>query len=130
MSVTARSGARPVVFVTNRVHLEVITFLEEFAEVDANPSADPFPPEVFFEKAARASGMMVFMNDSLDAAGLDRCPKLQIVAAALKGYDNFDVAACTRRGIWFTIVPDLLTIPTADLTIALMLGLARKVLAG
>lgn len=131
MSATAGSGGeRPVVFVTNRVHREVIAFLEEFAEVEANPSVDPFPREAFFEKAARANGMMVFMNDSLDAAALDRCPKLRIVAAALKGCDNFDVAACTKRGIWFTIVPDLLTIPTAELTIALMLGLARKVLAG
>ncbi|MFZ0979670.1 MAG: phosphonate dehydrogenase [Candidatus Acidiferrales bacterium] len=127
---TGPGGARPAVFVTNRVHREVIAFLEEFAEVEANPSADPFPREVFFEKAARASGMMVFMNDSLDAAALERCPKLRIVAGALKGYDNFDVSACTKRGIWFTIVPDLLTIPTAELTIALMLGLARKVLAG
>jgi phosphonate dehydrogenase len=131
MSAAAGSGgARPVVFVTNRVHREAIAFLEEFAEVEANPSPDPFPREAFFEKAARASGMMVFMNDSLDAAALDRCAKLRIVAATLKGYDNFDVAACTKRGIWFTIVPDLLTVPTAELTIALMLGLARKVLAG
>jgi phosphonate dehydrogenase len=123
-------GERPVVFVTNRVHREAIALLEEFAQVEANRSDDPFPREAFFEKAARASGMMVFMNDSLDAAALERCPKLRIVAAALKGYDNFDVVACTKRGIWFTIVPDLLTIPTAELTMALMLGLARKVLAG
>jgi phosphonate dehydrogenase len=123
-------GKRPVVFVTNRVHPEVIACLEEFGCVEANPSAEPFPREIFFEKASRATGLMVFMNDWLDAAALDRCPKLRIVAAALKGYDNFDVEACTERGIWFTIVPDLLTIPTAELAIALMLGLARKVLEG
>ncbi len=37
---------------------------------------------------------------------------------ALKGCDNFDVEACTRLGIWFTIVPDLLTEPTAELALA------------
>jgi len=126
----APAGERPVVFVTNRVHREVITFLNESAEVLANPSEDPFPRAAFFERAARANAMMVFMNDSLGAADLDRCPNLRVVAAALKGYDNFDVGACAERGIWFTIVPDLLTIPTAELTIALMLGLARKVLEG
>jgi phosphonate dehydrogenase len=52
------------------------------------------------------------------------------VAAALKGYDNFDVEACTRLGIWFTIVPDLLTEPTAELALALVIGLSRNVLAG
>jgi phosphonate dehydrogenase len=73
---------------------------------------------------------MVFMPDSVDSEFLDACPRLKIVAAALKGYDNFDVAACTDRGIWFTIVPDLLTVPTAELTVGLMIALARKVMAG
>ena len=45
------------------------------------------------------------------------CPNLKIVAAALKGFDNFDVEAMSRRGIWFTIVPDLLTISTAELAV-------------
>jgi phosphonate dehydrogenase len=57
-------------------------------------------------------------------------PRLRIIAAALKGYDNFDAAACARRGIWLTIVPDLLTVPTAELTIGLMIGLARHIVAG
>jgi phosphonate dehydrogenase len=73
---------------------------------------------------------MVFMPDSLDEAFLERCPQMKVVAAALKGYDNFDVAACTRRGVWFTIVPDLLTIPTAELVIGLLLGLTRKIANG
>jgi len=70
------------------------------------------------------------MPDSLDAAFLDQCPHLKIVAAALKGFDNFDVEACKRRGIWFTNVPDLLSEPTAELALALLLGLARHVLPG
>jgi phosphonate dehydrogenase len=61
---------------------------------------------------------------------LEACPGLQIVAAALKGYDNFDVAACTRRGVWFTIVPDLLSEPTAELALGLLLSLSRNLLAG
>jgi phosphonate dehydrogenase len=126
----ASGAARPRVFLTNRVFPEVIAYLESFADVDANPSAEPFSRDDFIARASQAQAMMAFMNDSLDAALLDRCPQLQIVAAALKGGDNFDVAACTARGIWFTIVPDLLTVPTAELAIALALGLARKVLEG
>jgi phosphonate dehydrogenase len=80
--------------------------------------------------AKDADALLVFMSDSLDEAFLRECPNLRIVAAALKGCDNFDVAACTRLGIWFTIVPDLLTEPTAELALALMLGLARNVAAG
>lgn len=124
------NAERPTVFLTNRVFPEVTAFLEKFAHVEGNSSVEPFSREEIVEKASRASAMMVFMNDSLDAAALDQCPKLRIVAAALKGCDNFDVAACTARGIWFTIVPDLLTIPTAELAMALALGLSRKVLDG
>ena len=72
--------------------------------------------------------MVAFMPDCVDDAFLAACPKLKIIACALKGYDNFDVEACTRRGIWLTIVPDLLTEPTAELAIGLMLGLSRHVL--
>jgi phosphonate dehydrogenase len=131
MSDRESSGsARPRVFLTNRVFPEVIAYLEKCANVDPNPSPEPFSRQDFLVLASRASALMVFMNDSLEAALLDKCPNLRIVAAALKGCDNFDVAACTERGIWFTIVPDLLTIPTAELAIALSLGLARKVLEG
>jgi phosphonate dehydrogenase len=55
---------------------------------------------------------------------------LRIVAGALKGYDNFDVEACTRRGVWFTVVPDLLTEPTAELAIGLAIALGRNLLSG
>jgi phosphonate dehydrogenase len=124
------SSARPRVFLTNRVFPEIISYLEKVADVDANLSAEPFSRDEFIARASRADALMAFMNDSLDGALLDSCPNLQIVAAALKGCDNFDVAACTARGIWLTIVPDLLTIPTAELAIALALGLARKVSEG
>jgi phosphonate dehydrogenase len=121
---------RPTVVLSNRVFPGVLSFLEGFARVVSNPGVEPFSRAQFVAKASGASALMVFMNDSLDANTLDQCPKLRIVAAALKGCDNFDVAACTARGIWFTIVPDLLTIPTAELAIALALGLSRKVLEG
>jgi phosphonate dehydrogenase len=123
-------SARPRVFLSNRVFPEVIAYLEKVAQVDSNTAVEPFSRPDFLARASQASALMVFMNDSLDATLLDKCPNLRIVAAALKGCDNFDVAACTARGIWFSVVPDLLTIPTAELAIALVLGLARKVLAG
>jgi phosphonate dehydrogenase len=73
---------------------------------------------------------MVFMPDSIDQAFLASCPSLKVIAAALKGYDNFDVDACTRQGVWFSIVPDLLTEPAAELAVGLLLGLSRNITAG
>jgi len=74
--------------------------------------------------------VMAFMTDRVDQAFLDAAPHLRILACALKGYDNIDVAAAQARGVQVSIVPDLLTAPTAELAIALTLGLARHLRAG
>jgi phosphonate dehydrogenase len=70
---------------------------------------------------------MVFMPDRVDDRFLSASPNLSLVAAALKGYDNIDVEACSERGVWVSIVPDLLTVPTAELAIGLLIGLARHI---
>src|SRR3546814_14240757 len=67
---------------------------------------------------------MTFMPDSIDEAFLAACPRHRMIACALKGFDNFDLDACTRRGVQVTIVPDLLTAPTAELAVGLMIALA------
>lgn len=121
---------KPKVVITHWVHPEIVDMLQAVAEVVPNTTRDTLPPAEVLRRAQDADALMAFMPDSIDAAFLDACPKLRIVGAALKGYDNFDVDACTRRSIWFSIVPDLLTIPTAELTIGLLLGLTRHILPG
>ncbi|MHB8066574.1 MAG: phosphonate dehydrogenase [Desulfobaccales bacterium] len=123
-------GAKPRVVVTHWVHPEVIRLLREKCQVIPNDTRETLPREEIIRLCQGAQGLMVFMPDSIDASFVEACPGLQIVAAALKGYDNFDVAACTRRGVWFTIVPDLLSEPTAELALGLLLGLSRNILAG
>ena len=118
------------IVITQRVHPEIVELLSPYGQLTVNETTEPWPLEVLLEHARHATALMVFMPDSIDAAFLDQCPHLKIVAAALKGCDNFDVAACEKRGIRFTIVPDLLSEPTAELALALLLGLARNVLAG
>jgi phosphonate dehydrogenase len=124
------SDARPKVVVTHRIHAEAKDLLSTFSDVVMNDSLEPWPRCRLLELSRDADALMVFMPDSLDDAFLAQCSRLKIVSAALKGYDNFDIDVCTRRGIWFSIVPDLLTQPTAELALALILGLARNLAAG
>jgi phosphonate dehydrogenase len=77
-----------------------------------------------------AAALIAFMSDRVDADLLDRCPRLRIVAGALKGADNIDIAACTERGVWVTVVPQLLSAATAELAIALLLAAARRLREG
>jgi phosphonate dehydrogenase len=123
-------SGRPRVVITHWVDDEVVALLEERCEVIANPSRETLPRELVLERARRAQALMAFMPDRLDEPFLAACPELKVVAGALKGYDNFDVVALRRRGVWFTIVPDLLTAPTAELAVGLVLALARRMLPG
>lgn len=121
---------KPKVVLTHWVHPEVIALLSQSCEVVSNPSRERFDRQEILARTRDADAIMTFMPDSIDDAFLEACPSLKVVGCALKGYDNYDVEACTRRGVWITIVPDLLTIPTAELTIGLLIGLTRNVLAG
>jgi len=114
---------RPVIVATHRIFPETRQLL-------AGAGEEALPGAVLHRAAADASALLAFMPDRVDDAFLAASPKLKIVAAALKGYDNFDGEACARRGVWLTIVPDLLTVPAAELTIGLMIGLARQIAAG
>ncbi|HEV2963509.1 MAG TPA: phosphonate dehydrogenase [Candidatus Angelobacter sp.] len=130
MKKTSTLSSRPVVVITHRVHDQVKQLLSAECRVICNDSQESWTPDVLLQQASQADALMVFMPDSVDDHFLSQCPNLKVVAAALKGFDNFDVEACTRRGVWFTIVPDLLTQPTAELALGLALGITRNVLPG
>lgn len=115
------------VVVTHWVHPEVVSYLARFAEPRVPSAAEGvWPGARVAELAATADGLITCMADTVDDSFLARCPRLRVISATLKGYDNFDAAACTRRGVWLTILPDLLTVPTAELAVALILGLTRQ----
>lgn len=114
---------------TNRVFPETRALLPSGATLLAPDGDAPLSREAAMAAAADADALMAFMTDRIDAAFLAACPRLRIVGAALKGYDNIDLEAARDAGVWVTIVEDLLTGPTAELAIALMLTLGRRVLA-
>lgn len=121
---------KPKVVLTHWVHPEIVEMLREKAEVIVNPSKKTLPREELLRRTADADALMAFMPDCIDEDFLKACPKLKVIAAALKGYDNFDVQACSDRGVWLTIAPDLLTSPTAELTVGLVLAITRNMLEG
>src|SRR5260370_18823736 len=119
--------ARPKAVVTHRVHDQVKQAMSAECEVVANDNGDSWLREKLVQLAGDAQALMAFMPDRIDASFLAACPKLRVIAAALKGYDNIDIAACTERGVWVTAVPDLLSTPTAELALALILGFTPNV---
>jgi phosphonate dehydrogenase len=121
---------KPKVVITHWVHPEIVALLSTTCEVVPNDSRERLTRAQIVERARDADAIMTFMPDSMGEEFLCACPRLKVVGCALKGYDNYDVEACTRHGVWITNVPDLLTVSTAELTLGLVIGLARHVLAG
>lgn len=121
---------RPKILVTQRIHEAVQQRLAAHGELDMNSGGEPWPRAEVVRRAAQATAMMGFMTDQVDSELLCAAKHLKIVACALKGHDNFDVKACTQAGVWVSIVPDLLTEPTAELALGLAIALARHVRQG
>jgi phosphonate dehydrogenase len=121
---------KPRIAVSNWVHDEVLERLAELGDVDANRRPVPWSAQELAKRAGPADALMAFMPDCVNATFLKRCPRLKIIACALKGFDNFDVDACTDAGVWVTVAPDLLTNPTAELAVGLAIALARRVKDG
>ena len=115
---------------THRLFPDMAERLTEHCQARLNLTDTSWPRDEVIEKCRDSDAVIAFMPDLIDRAFLDACPRLKIVSAALKGYDNIDVDACTARGIHVSIVPDYLTGPTAELAIGLAIGLARHVQAG
>src|SRR5204862_4896619 len=76
-------------------------------------------------------GAVTLLTDKVDDEFLDAAgPQLVIVANYAVGFDNIDVAACTRRGVMASNTPEVLTETTADTAWALMMSAARRVPEG
>ena len=76
---------------------------------------------------ADKDGLICVLTDRIDGELLDAAPALKIAANIAVGYDNIDVPAAVKRGVIVTNTPDVLTEATAELTWALILGIARRV---
>jgi len=73
------------------------------------------------------AGALTQIVDRIDEPLLAACPDLRAVANIAVGYNNIDVAACTRRGIVVTNTPGVLDDTTADLAFALLMATARRI---
>jgi glyoxylate reductase len=89
------------------------------------------PRELLLRDAAGRRGLVTLLTERVDDELLDAAgPDLVVVANYAVGFDNIDVAACSRRGVLVSNTPDVLTEATADMTWALLMAAARRVAEG
>lgn len=121
------------VLVTRQIPGRGMDLLHQAGNLEINIWPDPLPPPrpVLLEQVAGIHGLLCLLTDQIDGPLLDAAgPQLQVVSQMAVGVDNIDLAACTARGIPVGHTPGVLTEATADLTMALLLGTARRLVAG
>jgi glyoxylate reductase len=124
-------SSRPRVFGSRRFPERVRAELERSFELDVHDSLSPPPRDELLARAVGKDGLMLMLTDRVDDELLDAAgPQLRIVADYAVGIDNIDLDACRRRGVVVSNTPDVLTETTAELTIAILLALLRRIAEG
>jgi len=115
------------VLISQKIFDEVVAMVRQHFEVDWNQSETPLSPSVLIQRLRDKMGAIILLTDRIDEEVLSKCSELKIVSNVAVGYNNIDVEACTRRGVMVTNTPGVLDDTTADLTWALLLATARRV---
>jgi gluconate 2-dehydrogenase len=115
------------IVITRGIFPEVVEHLRGRFEVVHNDDDRPWPSEELAERMRGASGAMATVMDKFDEALLAKCPDLKVISNIAVGYNNIDIAACTKRGIRVTNTPGVLDDTTADLTWSLLMAAARRI---
>src|SRR5918993_202864 len=122
---------RPVVVVTRRLPDVIETRLRELFDTRLNLEDRPLSAQELAEAVKTADVLVPTITDEIDAALVDQMgPGLKLIANFGNGVDNIDVSAAVAKGITVTNTPGVLTEDTADMTMALILAVARRVTEG
>ena len=122
---------KPLVIVTRRLPDVVETRMMELFNCRLNEDDHPFSREQMVAALREASVLVPTVTDRIDKSVLDEAgPQLRLIASFGTGTDHIDLAAAHARGITVTNTPDVLTEDTADITMALILSVPRRVAEG
>ncbi len=117
----------PKIAVTRWIPDDAAKILADAGEVKLSAADRPLEPAELREFVAGSCAIVSMLHDRIDGELADAAgPGLRLVANVAVGYDNIDVPALAERGIAVTNTPGVLTDATADLTLALILALTRR----
>jgi glyoxylate reductase len=122
---------KPKVIVTRKLPEAVETRMRELFDVELNFEDRAMTADELCDAVARADVLVPTVTDRIDARVLSRAgPDLKLVANFGAGVDHIDVSTANARGITITNTPGVLTEDTADMTMALILATARRLVEG
>jgi glyoxylate reductase len=124
------TDTRPTLYLSRLLPDPVMAIARERFQLVHEP-VDALPaPSALREGLCQADAAIVTLGDHIDAETIHAATQLKILANYAVGYNNINLAAAQQRGLIVTNTPDVLTNATADLTWALLLATARRVVEG
>jgi lactate dehydrogenase-like 2-hydroxyacid dehydrogenase len=122
---------KPTVLVTRKLPKAVETRLAQNYTPRFNEADKLYAPEELITQSVGADALLITPSDRLTADVIDKLPdSIRAIATFSVGYDHIDLKAAEKRGILVINTPDVLTDATADLTLLLLLGAARRASEG
>ena len=122
----ANGAGRPAVLISRQLPEPAVQLARSRAEIDAYAKDAPMPRAELLERLTGKQGLICVISEVIDEALLAARPGLRVVSNVAVGFNNVDVAACTRRGVVVTNTPDVLTDTTADFAWTLLMATARR----
>ena len=122
---------KPLVVVTRKLPEVVETRMRELFDARLNLSDEPMNQAALIEAVKSADVLVPTVTDRIDLAVLSQAgPQLKLIANFGTGVDNIDLDTARNRGIIVTNTPGVLTEDTADMTMALILAVPRRLAEG
>ena len=118
---------RPLVVATAPLPGDALALFDGRARIEVLPRHGLLGETDLTAGLKGADGAVTFLTDPVTRSVLEACPGLKVVSNVAVGTDNIDLEAARERGIVVTHTPGVLTEATADLTWALILGVARRI---
>ncbi len=118
---------KPIVSVTNKFPDAGLEVLRPYCELRLNESGLPPNQEKLKSMAELSAAMITYLSDKIDANVIDTGKNLKVISNYAAGFNNVDYNHAAKKGIWVTNTPGVLHETTADLTWAMMLAAARRI---
>jgi glyoxylate reductase len=115
------------VFVTRPLFPEARTILDATCDAEYWSRPERIPREELLRRVKEKEGLVCLLTEAVNEELLRSAPKLRIASNVAVGFDNLDVAACTRHNVVATNTPGVLDETTADFAWMLMMAVARRI---
>ncbi len=122
------STRRKKIYLTRELPQEAMEILKSNYEVEVWQGEMPPPKNLLIEKVKEVDGVICVLTEKFDREVINAAgPRLRGICQVAVGFDNIDISAATKKGIYVTNTPGVLTETTADFAFALLMATARRV---